>query len=117
MIRVYQDKNNSTLIIKKFIIEENFIVLGGGTLAFDDDYIDIVHAQINEGVDLKYYDLLIRSMLNIVKDLDMFKIRLAINLGADDQKLSVYQRLGFYKQGDYYIVSAKDINFKGSCNG
>jgi len=116
MIRVYQDKNNLQERVKKFIIEEDFVVVGGGEMVFGNGYATIVGAKVNEGLAFNYYDLLIRSMLNSVRDAGDLEIRIYCFCHCEQSEESgLYKKLGFVKQNDYYAVKAKNINFKG-CN-
>jgi len=120
MVRVFQDKTNieSEGNIKRFVVEEDGAAIGGGQLVFDGDCVLIEEADVKKNIALNYYDLLIRSMLHFVRDMGDIKIGILCPINFEQtEKFEVFKKLGFYKDGDYCIVKAKDINFKGSCNG
>jgi len=119
MVRVYQDKNATQPSIKKFIIEENFITIGSGTMSFTDGNIIISCAKVDDGLPFKYYDLLIRSMLHSVRDMGDIEIRVFCGHCEEQgyEAIILFEKLGFVREDNFFIVRAKDINFKGSCNG
>ena len=123
MIRVYQDKSKNILSTKKFIMEENSVIIGEGVLSLSEECISIIHAKVDEGLPFNYYDLLIRSMLHSVRDTGDIEIRILCDAVSPscyfehNEKSQLYKKLGFIKQQSCYTVLAKNINFKGNCNG
>jgi len=107
---INQNNKSTTLKIRNFNVVEDGLAVATGTLNFRDDKI-IIQLNCKWDGDSGIYDFLLRSLLNVVRDIPDEVCVLDAEGDKHDNKADYLSKFGFVKNE----VATKDICFTTRC--